>query len=62
MVEKAVPTPWHSPKVTIAPRNFAISITVFDILGFTVAPAEAVRPAGGTRPAVTEPVEEVVPA
>ncbi|MFE9191840.1 enediyne biosynthesis protein [Micromonospora sp. NPDC007208] len=36
MATSTVTPPRHDPKVNIALRNFAISITVFNILGFTV--------------------------
>jgi len=36
MAEKTAATPHHDPKVVIALRNFAISITVFNILGYTL--------------------------
>ncbi|GAA4690262.1 enediyne biosynthesis protein [Phytohabitans rumicis] len=36
MAEKTITPPRHDPKVTMALRNFAISITVFNILGFTI--------------------------
>ena len=36
MAESRTAVPRHDPKVVIALRNFAISITVFNILGYTV--------------------------
>ena len=36
VANSTVNAPRHDPKVIIALRNFAISITVFNILGFTV--------------------------
>jgi hypothetical protein len=36
MAEKTAAPPRHDPKVVIALRNFAISISVFNILGYTV--------------------------